>query len=175
LGKNGVQIKSYANGEDNSPVAPLNQNTKPKSIGKSITCATDFTESQQVWKQFIIFAESIADTLRQNSLYALGVQVHIRTSSLAVKEFSHTFETSTNSALTLAKRGFDLFQKNYNFAEPLRSVGLRAIGLKETETALQQDIFGEYIKDVENEKVEDSIYKVRQKFGNSSIKRGRIV
>ena len=175
LGKNGVQIKSYANGEDNSPVAPLNQNTKPKSIGKSITCATDFTEPQEVWKQFIIFAESIADTLRQNSLYALGVQVHIRTSSLAVKEFSHTFETSTNSALTLAKRGFDLFQKNYNFAEPLRSVGLRAIGLKETETALQQDIFGEYIKDVENEKVEDSIYKVRQKFGNSSIKRGRIV
>jgi DNA polymerase-4 len=128
-----------------------------------------------VWKQFLIFAENITDTLRRHGLYAMGVQVHIRTSSLVVREFSHTYNTSTNSALTLAKRGFDLFCKNYNFAEPLRSVGLRAIGLKSFETAVQQDIFGESQQTLENEKVEDSIYKVRQKYGKSAIKRGRIV
>ncbi len=175
LGKNGVDIKRYALGEDNSPVTSICEESKPKSVGKSITCGKDFTESEEVWKQFLIFAETISDTLRQHDLYAMGVQVHIRTSSLVVREFSHTYESSTNCALTLAKRGFDLFCKNYNFAEPLRSVGLRAINLKNFETAIQQDIFGESEQTLENERVEDSIYKVRQKFGKSAIKRGRIV
>jgi DNA polymerase-4 len=175
LGKNGTEIKKYALGEDNSPVTPYTEESKPKSVGKSITCAKDFTENGEVWKQFIIFGENIADTLRSHSLYAAGVQVHIRTSSLAVREFSHTYDTTTNCAMTLAKRGFDLFCKNYNFAEPLRSVGLRAIGLKSCQTAVQQDMFGESEKDLENEQIEDSLYKVRQKFGSSAIKRGRIV
>ncbi len=175
LGKNGIDIKQYALGEDNSPVIPVTENSKPKSVGKSVTCGKDFTENGEVWKAFLEFAENISDTLRKHSLYASGVQVHIRTSSLVVREFSKTFKTSTNSALTLAKRGFELFGEHYNFAEPLRSVGLRAIGLKSEETAVQQDIFGEADDESHNEIVEDSIYKVRKKFGNASIKRGRIV
>ena len=175
LGKNGVDIKNNALGEDNSPVIPISKDSKPKSVGKSITCGKDFTNNEEVWKAFLEFSEVISDTLRRHDLYASGVQVHIRTSSLVVREFSFTYKSSTNSALTLAKRGFELFCKNYNFAEPLRSVGLRAIGLKSDAIAIQQDIFGESIQELENNKVEDSIYKVRQKFGNSSIKRGRIV
>ena len=176
LGKNGVDIKRYALGEDISPVVPITEDSKPKSVGKSVTCGKDFTENGEVWKAFLEFAETISDTLRRYELYASGVQVHIRTSSLVVREFSKTYKTSTNSALTIAKRGFELFCENYNFAEPLRSVGLRAIGLKQEETtAFQQDIFGEAENENHNEKVEDSIYNVRKKFGKSSIKRGRIV
>lgn len=175
LGKNGVDIKRYALGEDNSPVVPITKESKPKSVGKSITCGKDFTENAEVWKVFLEFSENICDTLRGYDLYASGVQVHIRTSSLVVREFSRTFKTSTNSALTLAKRGFELFCENYNFAEPLRSVGIRAIGLKGQKTAVQQDIFGEADIESQKEIIEDSIYKVRKKFGDSSIKRGRIV
>lgn len=175
LGKNGVDIKRHALGEDNSPVVSVTADSKPKSVGKSVTCGKDFTNNDEVWRAFLEFAETISDTLRRHKLYASGVQVHIRTSSLVVREFSLTYKTSTNSALTLAKRGFELFCKNYNFAEPLRSVGLRAIGLKDDMTAVQQDIFGDSEQEIENQRVEDSVYKVRQKFGNSSIKRGRIV
>ncbi len=175
LGKNGVSIKRYALGEDDSLVVPITDNTKPKSVGKSITCGKDFTDNEQVWKAFLSFAEIISETLRKHSLYASGVQVHLRTSSLVVREFSQTYKNSTNSALTIAKRGYELFCRNYNFAEPLRSVGLRAIGLREEQTAVQQDIFGNSETEAENQKVEDSIYKVREKFGREAIKRGRIV
>lgn len=175
LGKSGVDIKRYALGEDNSPVVPLSLNSKPKSIGKSATRSKDFESNEEVWKAFLAFAESISASLRENELYASGVQVHIRTSSLAVREFSCTYKTATNSALTIAKRGYELFCKNYNFAEALRSVGLRAIGLKSECTGVQQDIFGESESQAHNDIVEDSIYKVRKKFGDDSIKRGRIV
>ena len=69
----------------------------------------------------------------------------------------------------------ELFKEQYHFAEPLRSVGLRAINLKDDCPAQQIDIFGESEADKKTEQVEDSLYKVRQKFGKNSIKRGRII
>ncbi len=175
LGKNGIDIKRYALGEDNSPIMPLTKENKPKSIGRSTTGAKDFTQNAEVWQAFLRFSESISAELREHELYASGVQVHIRTSALAIKEFSFTYKTATNSALTIAKRGYEIFCKNYSFSEPLRSVGLRAIGLKDNADAVQQDLFGESDSQANNDRVEDSIYKLRQRFGKDSIKRGRIL
>ncbi len=175
LGKNGIELKKHALGEDNSPVVPFTEQTKPKSVGKSTTTSTDFENDEQVWAAFLGFAESISETLREHKLYATGVQVHIRTASLSVREFSKTFPDGTNCAITLAKRGFELFKEQYHFAEPLRSVGLRAINLKEECSAQQIDMFGQEENDRKTEKVEDSLYKVRQKFGKEAVKRGRIL
>jgi hypothetical protein len=36
-------------------------------------------------------------------------------------------------------------------------------------------MFGESERDKKTEKVEDSLYKVRQKFGKEAVKRGRIL
>ncbi len=175
LGKQGAELKKYALGEDTSPVVTPTEEDRPKSIGRSTTCSKDFTDNSEVWRAFLDFAEQICDTLRQKNLFAGGVQVHIRTASLTVKEFSHTFTDTTSSALVLAKRGYELFCRNYTFGEPLRSVGLRAISIKSEETAVQQDIFGEEEKQAELEKIESSIYELRKKFGKESIKRGTAV
>lgn len=173
LGKNGVQLKNYALGEDNSLVVNILEEQKPKSVGKSVTTGKDFTSDNDVWKAFISFGETISETLREKGLYALGVQVHIRTSSLKVKEFSITYPTPTDCAITLAKRGFELFKRNYSFGEPLRSVGLRAINLKSEVSAGQIDMFGDTEQDIKTETVDKSIYDVRKKFGKDSLKRGR--
>ncbi len=74
-----------------------------------------------------------------------------------------TFLRMSNQLLVL--------NKNYDFSEPLRSVGLRAINLKEEKSAVQQDIFGNEEFETEQEKIEDKLYKVREKFGKSSVKR----
>lgn len=171
LGKNGELLKSCALGLDNSPVATPTKEDKPKSVGRSVTCSHDFTDFDSVWATFLTLSQSVADTLRGHGLYATGVQVHIRTASLVVKEFSRTYPDSTNGAYTLAARGIELLKENYSFSEPLRSVGIRAIGLKGYETALQQDIFGDFKKKETEEKIENSIYELRKKFGNSSISR----
>lgn len=175
LGKNGISLKQYALGEDNSPVTPITHDSKPKSIGKSTTCSKDFETDGEVWKAFLTFAQSISDSLRKYNLYAGGVQVHIRTSSLTVREFSCSFSETTNCASTLAKRGFKVFKQNYTFGEPLRSVGLRAINLKTEMYAVQQDMFGDSSEQLKAEQIENSVYEVRQKFGKSSIKRGGTV
>lgn len=171
LGKNGEELKRYALGEDNSPVVTPTLDSKPKSIGKSITSAKDFTSFDEVWSVFLSLSQSVSDSLRLHGLYASGVQVHIRTASLKVKEFSRTYPESTDSAYAIASRGAEILKENYDFKEPLRSVGIRAISLKDLRTAVQQDIFGASEKLETEEKIEASIYELRKKFGNSSIRR----
>ena len=175
LGKSGYELWNYARGLDNSPVCTPAEDDKPKSIGRSTTSSKDFTNNEEVWKAFLSFAEEISATLHRKEIYAGGVQVHIRTSSLTVKEFSTTFNDMVNSSLTLAKRGYKLFCDNYAFGEPLRSVGLRAINIKDSRNAVQQDMFGDSQKENKIEKIEDSIFELREKFGKSSIKRASIV
>ncbi len=175
LGKNGIDLKKCALGEDHSPVITPSKSDKPKSIGKSFTGAKDFVDNNEVWKAFLSFSEYICDILKQKDLYAGGVQVHIRTSALSVKEFSHSFNEPTNCSLTFAKRGFDLFCRNYTFGEPLRSVGLRAINIKDSRIAIQQDMFGENELNLELERIDVSLYNLRKKFGKKSIVRGTIV
>ena len=171
LGKNGAELKRRAMGEDTSPVVTPTKEDKPKSIGRSVTLSKDFTNKEEVWSTFLSLAQSVSDSLRRHSLYSAGVQVHIRTSDLAVKEFSRTYSVTTDSAYIIATRGMELLNEHYGFSAPLRSVGIRAINLKGYETAVQSDIFGSNEKIEAEEKLENSIYKVREKFGSQSIRR----
>ena len=171
LGKNGEELKRYALGEDNSPVVTPTSESKPKSVGKSVTSAKDFASFDEVWSMFLSLSQSVSDSLRLHGLYASGVQVHIRTASLKVKEFSRTYPEPTDSAYIIASRGAEILKENYDFKEPLRSVGIRAISLKDLRTAVQQDMFGASERLEAEEKIENSIYELRKKFGDSSIRR----
>lgn len=174
LGKNGDVLRRYALGLDDSPVTPPSEDDVPKSIGRSVTPNHDITGRDEVWKIFLELSEDISRQLRKNGLYATGVQVHTRTVSLKVKEFSKSFSGGINSALLIAKKGMQLFDESYDFEQPLRSVGIRAIRLTD-ELAVQQDLFGAAVSDQREEHIEDSIQTVRDKFGSDSIKRGRVI
>ena len=171
LGKNGLELKRYALGEDNSPVSRQHEKATPKSIGRSVTRQQDFKTPDEIWEMFLSLAREISDSLREQGLYAGGVQVHIRNAALSVKEFSRSYPDSVNGAKIIAERGMELLNEHFGFTEPLRSVGLRAINLRGYQTAIQEDIFGDSEKRETEEKIESSIYELRKKFGSTSITR----
>lgn len=171
LGKNGLELKRYALGEDNSPVSRQHEKATPKSIGRSVTRQQDFKTPDEIWGMFLSLAREISDSLREQGLYAGGVQVHIRNAALSVKEFSRSYPDSVNGAKIIAERGMELLNEHFGFTEPLRSVGLRAINLRGYQTAVQEDIFGDSEKRETEEKIESSIYELRKKFGSTSITR----
>lgn len=171
LGKNGLELKLYALGEDNSPVSRQHEKATPKSIGRSVTRQQDFKTPDEIWGMFLSLAREISDSLREQGLYAGGVQVHIRNAALSVKEFSRSYPDSVNGAKIIAERGMELLNEHFGFTEPLRSVGLRAINLRGYQTAIQEDIFGDSEKRETEEKIESSIYELRKKFGSTSITR----
>ena len=175
LGKNGGDLKNYAMGLDFSPVAPDNAKSVPKSVGRSVTMPKDATTPEEVWRVFLELAEDIASTLKDNNLAAGGITVHTRSNTLQVKEFSFSYSTPTAVAVTLAKRGMELFEKSYFWHLPLRSVGLRAIHLVPFETATQCDMFGEWQDSRKTEEIDKKVYSIRKKFGDDSIVRGTVL
>ncbi len=175
LGKNGREIKNYAMGLDDSPVSADNAKGVPKSVGRSVTLPQDVTTPEEVWRVFLDLAEDIAGTLKDNNLAAFGLAVHTRTNTLQVKEFSSSFSSPTAVAMTLAKRGMEIFEKNYFWHLPLRSVGIRAIHLVPLETATQCDMFGEWEDSRKTEEIDKKVYNIRKKFGETSIVRGTVL
>lgn len=175
LGKNGLMLKTYALGEDISPVTPPREDDMPKSIGRSVTPDHDIKDREEVWRIFLEISEDISRQLHAKDLYATCVQVHTRDTSLNIKEFGKTFSTPSNISIMLAKRALAIFEDNYKWSLPLRSVGFRVTGLKNDNVAIQQDIFGDVNEDTKAELIEDSILTLRKKFGEDSIKRGRNV
>ena len=175
LGKNGVMLRTYALGEDISPVTPPKEEDMPKSIGRSVTPDHDIKDKDEVWKILLEISEDISRQLHAKDLYATCIQVHTRDTSLNIKEFGKTFSTPSNISMILAKRALQIFEENYMWSLPLRSVGFRVTNLKNENIAIQQDMFSDINEDKKAEIIEDSILTLRQKFGQNSIKRGRNV
>ena len=174
LGKAGTQLKCYALGQDGSPVVPQSDDDVPKSIGRTITPSKDITTCDEVWKIYIGIAEEISEILHKKNLYATTIQVHTRDSNLKTKEYSHTLKNPLNTSILLAREALKIFESNYNWALPLRSVGFRVTNLKNDNVAFQTDIFGEQTLDEKQEIIENSILSVRKKFGVQSLKRGTV-
>lgn len=175
FGKNGADLHRAASGEDTSPVKDVHHIGKPKSIGRSVTGANDFNNNDEVWQTFITLAEDVSYRLRKHSLYAGGVQIHLRDSLLNTREIAHSLDTPTDISLNIARAAMDIFKTHYGWEKPLRSVGLRAINLKSDLSAIQQSLFSDEVKLENLEKIEDSIHSIRKKFGDESIKRARTI
>ena len=172
LGKNGDTLRRYALGQDDSPVAPADAEYIPKSLGRSVTPNHDITDRAEVWRIFLKLSEDISRGLCEKGLYAGGIQIHTRDTTLKVKETAHTLDCPVNTSLVIAKRGMEIFDAVYEWNLPLRSVGLRAINLKDKCFAVQEDFFGERSQEKREELIENSIQNVRDRFGNESLMRG---
>lgn len=175
LGKSGATLKIYALGQDSSPVTPPSPDDVPKSVGRSVTPDHDITDRDEVWRIILELSEHISRELHRKGLYAGGIQIHTRDTSLKVKETSRSDGSPTSSAMLIAKRGMAIFDETYEWILPLRSVGIRAINIKQDNVAVQQDLFGAAEESEQQEKIDDSLFTLREKFGRDSIKRGTII
>ncbi|MEG2221173.1 MAG: DNA polymerase IV, partial [Oscillospiraceae bacterium] len=78
LGKLGLQLRAYANGEDRSPVRRAGDHEPLKSVGNSSTFRKDLTRWDEVKTGVAVLADSVAMRLRRHGLCAGGVQIAIR-------------------------------------------------------------------------------------------------
>ncbi len=176
LGIGGVKLKNYAMGFDESLVTPVSDSYKPKSVGRTVTPPYDILDGETVWKIFIELGEDISRTLHEKNMVATGICVHTRTVNLDVKETSRSFSDAADCSIILAEKAMALFDEVYRFDMPLRSVGFRAINLKQKENmGFQADIFGNFTEQMKKDTIENSIMSVRKRFGNDSIKRCRVL
>lgn len=175
LGKTGPILKSYACGEDNSPVKYISEKSVPKSIGRSVTLDHDIDSLDEVWKILLTLSGEIAFSLKKSGLFAGGVQIHIRDSNLNVKEISSKLESGSDNSLEIARFGFNIFKENYPHSFSLRSLGIRAFNLKNDNFAVQPSFFENTEEKALDEKIENSLDLLNEKFGKNTVKRASVI
>ncbi|HZW48737.1 MAG TPA: DNA polymerase IV [Bacillota bacterium] len=169
LGINGVQIWSFANGEDSASVQPSDFRREIKSIGHGITCVEDLQNSLEVWRVMLELSQDIGYKLRSHGLMACGVQITTRSNDLTFKQYQAPLAIPSQSIMEIACKARSLFQENYQWQLPIRSVTVRAINLIPREEPLQLDLLNDYKKHDRQMKLEETIDTLRQRFGKRSV------
>lgn len=172
LGKNGLAIKKYANGLDDSLVMRSDYVSPVKSIGHGITTMQDLENNAEVWCVMLELVQEIGTKLRTHKKKAGGIAISIRNNELFTKEWQCRISIPTQSPTYLAKTAFSLFAKNYQWEHPIRSVTVRAINLFEEDCPIQYDLFTDVKSLDRQERLDAAIEQIRFRFGKDAIKNG---
>ena len=172
LGKNGIALWQYANGNDRSRVMNADFVSPVKSVGHGITTIEDLENDEQVWPVFLELTQDIGHKLRVHKKCADGVAIHIRDNTLFSKQWQTALDMPTQSPMLIAKAAFALFEKRYDWRNPIRSVTIQAINLVPQDTPRQVDLFMNIEKIEKAERLDQCIETSRQRFGKNSIRNG---
>lgn len=169
FGVNGVRLWRFANGLDDSRVAPVDYEPPIKSIGHGITCVADLVNDDEVWKVMLELTKDISRKLRANELLAGGVSVAVKDNTLYYKEYQHKMSGPTRSTMEIAREAFSLFQKNYKWQNHIRSVTVRVINLVSEHIPRQIPLLSDEAKRDKVEKIESAMEKIRERFGKQAV------
>ena len=167
FGKHGLIMWEYSNGIDNSPVNYIKE--KPKGIGNSVTLPRDLNKIEDIEKVLLTLAEQVAYRLRRHKMYANVVNVQLRTKEF--KDFSHQKKllNSTSNTKDIYQVAKELLHEMYKRGTAIRLVGLRVDKLVDVDE-VQLSLF-KGAEDKKQEKLDEVVDKLKQKYGYNSITR----
>ena len=175
LGKLGLQLHTYANGLDRSPVLSRDQREPIKSVGNSTTFSRDLTTWDQVRTGIAVLSDSVAMRLRRHGLCAGGVQVVLRTADFKNISRQKQLPRPTHLMRDLSEGALDLMHQAWKAPTPIRMLSVTAIHLvPESEAYIQLDLLDRTSAPCseKQEKLERAMDAIRGKFGRDAISFG---
>ncbi len=170
LGKAGCQLKAYAAGQDNSPVARIGEWEPVKSVGNGRTFKRDLHGYQDIRVAVGYLAEEVAARLREKKLYTSSVQIMIKDSQLKSITRQKRLDESTNLQKNIVKHAMDLVLNNWPMTKPIRMLTVTAMALSDTPSAAQLQFFSDNKNtNKKREQLEKSIDNIKNRYGKTSI------
>jgi DNA polymerase-4 len=176
LGKQGPLLRSYARGEDDSPVRRYDQRNKIKSVGNGITFRRNLTGEDDILTALTRLSDTVAGRLRKYQLKAGGVKVDIKDTQLKTISRQTQMTRPTNLADELRRTAMELIRSFWPSQKPIRLITLTAISLCDETGEEQLSLFREENAAREKtESVERTMDAIRSRFGDSAIGFGQII
>jgi len=172
LGKQGGQLWNYANGLENSPVAPAGTYTPPKSVGNGETFSRNLTRRDEVGRGVAMLADQVAVRLRRHAMKASTLQVTIRDPQFKDICRQRPLEAPTNTARELYRAAMDILARSWKPGAPIRAITLTAHNLiPEGEAAEQLNLFQSAAPQRRDkvEKLERAMDAIRSKYGKGAV------
>lgn len=176
LGKQGPVLRTYARGEDDSPVRLYDQKEKIKSVGNGLTFSHDITSDDDIITALTDLSDTVAGRLRKYQLKAYGIKVDIKDTSLKVASHQKQLMNPTNLADEIREHAFSIVHDVWPSGKPIRMLTVTGINLVNEDEGEQLTLFSSESETHEkSESVERAMDEIRKKFGSSSIKFGRVI
>ena len=168
FGKFGKTIWEYANGIDNSQVNYVEE--KPKGIGNSITVPQDLNNINEINKILLELTEQVTYRLRKEKMLANVVNVQIKDSDFKVFSHQKKLDTATSSTKIIYEYAKKLMKELYSKGTKVRLIGIRVDNLLD-ERDKQISLFDDK-QNEKQEKIDETLDKLKEKYGYNLIKRG---
>ena len=172
LGKVGLSLWDFANGNDVSLVSSIYDKEKVKSIGNSTTCPKDLNTLDEVKSIIYMLSESVVERMNAKNLYATTISLWVKDTEL--KSFDRQMHVrATNVVEDVANACFELFRIHYDWKLDVRALGVRVSNF--TEGKIQYDLFKDRRNLDKNLRLDNVMEDLRSRFGYNIIRRGNIL
>ena len=169
MGRMGETLWTYANGLDDSPVQSYDAKADPKSISSSTTLPRDITTERDVRATLFGLAETVAENLRRQGLRAGEVQITLRSSDFKEVQRQKRLAAPACDCRSIYLAAVELYRRE-NTGWALRLLGVKAGRLTPAQES-QMSLFGEPQEQRRLEDLENTVDRVRERFGKDSISR----
>ena len=167
FGSLGTHLHRLANGVDPRDVAPPRER---KSVGAEYTLEKDVKGAEAIKPHLRRAADEVGRRLREKGLLAYGVRVKLKTKSFKLYTRQTALMDPTDISCDLFEAGVELLSQ-FNLKSPMRLIGLAAFDLIEAHAPVQQDLFKKSER-LEKRRLDQTLDTLREKFGNTVVKRG---
>ncbi len=171
LGKNGIMLKRYANGEDTAPVRHKDIEREVKSIGNATTTVRDLVTNEDVKIIFSVLAESVARRMRDLNLKGTTLSIYVRDKELNSFTRQYKMSSPTNVGIEIIDNAMKLFVENYDWKLPIRSLGISMTDF-DCDEIIQFDLSKSVEKREKLEKIDTAVDALKDRYGNFCIQRG---
>ncbi len=165
----GVELYEHANGIDNSLICEFKHQPKEKSISHSQVLLKDYYDDDilLIIKEML---EVLTRRLRTNHLECMVIHLSISYSKNIGGGFAHSLklECATDNTDNLYQICKSIFDRYYLEHTPIRKVGI-SLGKLSKKEGIQLDLFENFEKKVLNEKLDNTLDIVHNKYGKNSI------
>lgn len=172
LGKMGVVLSVFANGDDQTPVSYEDEHAPIKSIGNSTTTPRDLENETDVSIVVYLLAESVSARLRENHFVGDVIEISVRDNELHSFTRQRKVSMPTNITSEIGSYAMQIFKENYNWNKPIRSIGVRVADLMTDTVPVQLDLFNNQERRERQHKMDLAVDEIRRRFGYYSIQRG---
>lgn len=169
LGKHGEIIWAFANGLDTSDVS-IEKNL-PKSVGNGITTPKDLQTFNEVKHVLYVLSESVAARLKHQNLEGNVISLSLRDTDLVTVSRQRKIDKHTDLVKDIMENAIYLMKTSFDFEPPYRSLSIKVSGVRMKGETYQLDLFTDPSLIQKTYDLENTIEKIRDKYGFESIKR----
>ena len=178
FGKFGDQLYRNSQGLDDSPVARVGEHEDQKSIGFGFTFRHDLISREECKIAINYLSDEVARRLRTSEMVCNTVQLSIKDEFLNVIQRQRGLKYPTDIAHDISGLAYDILVNEWSESKPIRMLTVTAQNLTRAEFSADQiDIFApqDDVRREKDKKQEQTVDKIRQKYGSGSITNGAIL